>query len=112
MKYSLFGDDTLALRFRKQEIIEKFVASHPGSQILHFDVSDGQLIELQRLEEEIGPSLFEIPKILIAEGMGGIYEDNTERIGQLVATASSADIIFVEARKIAKTDAFLKLLKK
>ena len=112
MRYFLFGDDTVALRFRKQVFIDAFIQKQASGQVMNFDVRDGQVANMDKLEEALLPALFEVPKILVVEGLGTVYEGNKERVENILATQTSSDIIFLEARKILKSDSFLKYVNK
>ena len=112
MKHLLFGDDTVAIRFRKQELIEAFAREHASGQVMTFAVGESQGAALEKLEEELLPALFEVPKILIVEGLGTVYEGNKERVEHLLATHTTSSVVIVEARKMPKTDPFLKYISK
>ncbi len=108
MSYLLTGDDTLALRFRKQELINNFLKEHPEGQILVFDFTDGRTDHLESLEEQFLPSLFAHPKIVVVDGLSNLYDGSKERVENILASSKAEAIVFLEQRKIPKADAFVK----
>lgn len=112
MKYLLFGDDTLALRFRKRELLEDFSRNYPGGHMLIFDFSAQEKGTLEKLEEEVSPALFETPKILVIEGVESLYTTHPERIENLFTAPTPASLIFVEPTKLTKTNPFFTVAKK
>lgn len=110
MNYLLSGDDTVAIRFRKQELVETFTKKSPGGKVFLFDFSDPQT-SLESLEEELLPALFEIEKLIIVEELKQLAESAPERVQHIFTAPKTADIIFIEAGKLAKTDPFRKLAK-
>lgn len=111
MKYFLFGDDALALRARKQELIQRFSQDNPGAPVFSFQFSSGNG-DIGKLEEEILPTLFGTPKLIVVEDLESMYSGAKERIENILSTPTAADIIFIEYKKLPKADAFLKLAKK
>jgi DNA polymerase-3 subunit delta len=112
MHYLLSGDDSVALRFRKQELIKEFLQAQPDGQVLTLDFTDGRSDSLVNLKEELLPTLFAAPKTLVVDGIGALYERAKEQIEDIFSLTTSASIIFLEQRKILKTDAFIKFAKK
>lgn len=110
MKYFLWGDDSLAIRFRKNELVKNFVTENQSAQVLTFDFSQGEKGMLEALEEALLPALFEVPKIIVVVTLETCYDQNKERVENILS--SSANLIFVEYQKLAKTSAFLKTAKK
>lgn len=110
MNYLLSGDDTLSIRFRKQELIENFIKKNPEGKVFTFDFFDSQT-PLEKLEEELSPSLFEIPKLVVVEGLRNFSESAPERIRDIFTTSKTTDTIFIETEKLTKTDPFIKLAK-
>ncbi len=112
MKYLLFGDDTLALRFRKQALQEDFAKNHPDGHILTFDFLSQEKGVLEKLEEEVSPALFDAPKMLVVEGAESFYVAHPERIENLLAANTTARLLFIEPIKLAKNNPFYKIAKK
>ncbi len=108
MSYLLIGDDTLALRFRKQELINDFLKEHADGQILAFDFTDGRTEQLENLEEQFHPSLFANPKIVVVDGLGSLYDGSKERVENILTSSKNETSIFLEQRKVLKSDAFVK----
>lgn len=110
MKYLFYGDDTLAIRNRKNQLFEDFLTKNPGGKTIAFSFSDGNIT--QDIEQELSPGFFPEPKILVIEGLEAQFESNKARAMSLLETGTTYDVIFVEYQNLTKANPFLKATQK